>query len=88
MKHDAHNPHDSCNDLKYRTGKICVEDGCNRPAGTAWSPYWCLQHNAERLDRITKQITAFIKDGETVCEHGSRPFGCKLCYPKTSLDKS
>lgn len=22
-----------------------------------------------------------IKDGETVCEHGNRPFECGICYP-------
>jgi hypothetical protein len=25
-----------------------------------------------------------IKDGETVCEHGCRPFECEVCYPRDS----
>jgi hypothetical protein len=61
MKHNAHDIKDSFNGLKYRTGKLCVEENCNRPAGTAWSPYWCPQHNAERLDRIIAQLDTFIK---------------------------
>ncbi|MFA6364229.1 hypothetical protein [Methanoregula sp.] len=45
-------PNDPGNDPKYHTGKKCVEPGCNHPAGTAWSPYWCQKHNAERLNGI------------------------------------
>lgn len=40
----------------YHTGKLCVERGCERPAGTAWSSYWCQPCNAERMRRITRQL--------------------------------
>lgn len=45
-------PLDPRNGPAYHTGEPCIEAGCNEPAGTAWSPYWCWRHNAERLARI------------------------------------
>lgn len=30
---------DPGNDKRHNTGKLCVETGCNNPAGTAWSPF-------------------------------------------------
>lgn len=59
MKHDYHNQNDSYNGVKYRTGKNCVE-GCGRPAGTWWSPYWCWFCNAQRMDRISKQLKDMV----------------------------
>jgi hypothetical protein len=47
---------DRGNSEKYHTGKKCIEPGCNEPAGTAWSPYWCVKHNIERMDRIGRQM--------------------------------
>lgn len=44
------------NSPKYHTGKKCIEKGCNNPAGTAWSPYWCVDCNIKRMDRITAQL--------------------------------
>lgn len=55
MRH--HDPNDPDNGSEYHTGKPCIE-GCGRPAGTAWSPYWCQPCNAARLDKITGQLTA------------------------------
>jgi hypothetical protein len=46
------NPADERNGPTYQTGKSCIE-GCGRPAGTAWSPYWCHPCNVERMRRIT-----------------------------------
>jgi len=43
----------------YRTGKPCVE-GCGRPAGTAWSPYWCVDCNIERMRRISRNLRAIV----------------------------
>lgn len=40
------------NSKDHHTGKPCVEPRCDRPAGTAWSPYWCFECNVERMDRI------------------------------------
>lgn len=45
------------NSKKYHTGKQCIEKGCNKPAGTAWSPYWCFDCNVERMRRIESQLT-------------------------------
>jgi hypothetical protein len=39
------------NSEKYHTGKLCIE-GCGRPAGTAWGPYWCFECNVIRINRI------------------------------------
>lgn len=35
------------------SGRTCVEDGCERQAGTWWGPLWCPEHDKERLDRIS-----------------------------------
>lgn len=40
------------------SGKACIEPGCALPAGTRWGPYWCPDHDRERLDRITASLTA------------------------------
>jgi hypothetical protein len=49
-------PEHPLNSSKYHTGKACVEKGCSNPAGTHWSHLWCVEHNAERLDRISKSL--------------------------------
>lgn len=46
---------------KYRTGKPCIELGCNEPAGTAWGPMWCKQHDIERRERVTKGLEKVTK---------------------------
>lgn len=50
------------NSEKYRTKKKCIEKGCEEFAGTAWSPYWCVKHNIERIDRISDQLYSITKD--------------------------
>jgi hypothetical protein len=45
-------PNHPWNGLKYRSGQLCIERGCNNPAGTAWSPYWCQPCNAKRMNSI------------------------------------
>lgn len=42
----------------HRTGKPCIEQGCAKPAGTAWSPLWCVDHNIERMNRISRRLGA------------------------------
>jgi hypothetical protein len=49
-------PNNKGNSAKYHTGKPCIEPGCNEPAGTGWGPYWCMKHNAERINRINKSF--------------------------------
>lgn len=46
---------------KYHTGKPCIEDGCNDPAGTAWSSYRCAQCNRKRRERITGRLKALVR---------------------------
>ena len=46
------NPEYEGNSSKYHTGKKCIERGCEKPAGTTWSPYWCFEHNVERIKRV------------------------------------
>ena len=48
----------------HHTGKLCIERGCDAPAGTAWSPFWCFKHNVERMDGIGRQLEKIRgKDG-------------------------
>ena len=49
------------NGPKYWTGKDCVEAGCTNPAGTKWGAYWCVKHNIERMDRISRQFDQMIQ---------------------------
>jgi len=35
------------------SGRHCDVRGCDQPAGTLWGPYWCPEHDKERLDRIS-----------------------------------
>lgn len=34
----------------------CHTQPCENQAGTLWGPYWCPEHDKERLDRITGQM--------------------------------
>lgn len=52
---DPDNPNNSA---AHHTGKKCVEPDCDNPAGTAWSPHWCWQCNAKRLDRVSAGLAA------------------------------
>lgn len=50
-------PNYSGNSAEHHTGKPCIEAGCNRPAGTAWSPHWCFECNVERMRRIDRRLS-------------------------------
>jgi hypothetical protein len=43
------------------SGRVCCEAGCREMAGTMWGPYWCPDHDAERIDRISGQLTALTE---------------------------
>lgn len=58
-------PNNLGNSEKYHTGKECIEPGCDNPAGTAWSPYWCQSCNAKRINKISFQLVSMIKKMET-----------------------
>lgn len=49
-------PNDTLNSATYHTGKMCIEKGCNNPAGTHWSEFWCQACNALRLSRISRNL--------------------------------
>jgi hypothetical protein len=55
-------PSDPLNGPEYHTGKACIEPGCKRQAGTAWSPYWCQPCNAERMNRISQSLNGMLKE--------------------------
>lgn len=38
------------------SGLVCIESGCGKPAGTFWGPYWCPEHDKQRLERVTAQF--------------------------------
>ena len=50
------------NSTKHRTGRPCFEAGCQEPAGTSWSPFWCFAHNVARMDRIDAQFDGLEAD--------------------------
>jgi hypothetical protein len=53
-------PNHPGNGPKYHTGKQCYVHGCTNPAGTAWSPYWCFEHNVERIRCVDKQLSDIV----------------------------
>jgi hypothetical protein len=55
----AEDPDHPNNGAKYQTGKLCVE-GCGRPAGTAWSPFWCQPCNAQRFRMVDQGFEACL----------------------------
>lgn len=42
------------------SGRTCIESGCNEAAGTRWGPYWCPDHDRERLDRIGASLDRIL----------------------------
>lgn len=56
-------PEHEGNSPKYRTGKTCVEPGCDKAAGTRWGPYWCFKHNVERIKRIDAKMSKLARGG-------------------------
>ncbi len=56
-------PTDPLNGPGYHVGRPCIEPGCDRPAGTGWSPYWCQPCNAARIKRIDANLEAIAARG-------------------------
>lgn len=44
------------NGPEHHTGKKCIEKGCENPAGTSWSTFWCQPCNAKRMERISANL--------------------------------
>jgi hypothetical protein len=57
-------PRNPGNGVEHLTGEVCIERGCDKPAGTAWSPWWCFEHNVERMRRITTRLEGLASTGE------------------------
>ena len=49
-------PKDGGNAERWHTGRECALEGCSRPAGTAWSPFWCFEHSRDRVERIRREL--------------------------------
>jgi hypothetical protein len=60
MSGDAHTPCMEAGEhiCQQPSGRTCVEPDCTQGAGTWWGPYWCPEHDKERLDRISDQLDA------------------------------
>lgn len=58
-------PNHPGNSTDHHTGLQCIEKGCEKPAGTAWSPYWCFDCNVERMRRIERQLKAIMERAES-----------------------
>lgn len=54
-------PENEGNSAIHHTGKLCIEVGCSNPAGTHWSPLWCMECNIKRIDRISGQLEGLIR---------------------------
>jgi len=54
-------PDNEGNSWRYYTGKDCINDGCDLPAGTRWSPHWCFKCNVERMKRISKNMKDIVE---------------------------
>ena len=57
---DYKDPSDPGNSTEHHTGEVCVEHGCNEPAGTAWSPVWCFACNVKRMERVTAGFASVL----------------------------
>jgi hypothetical protein len=58
--------HQKCRDAgehicQRPSGRTCIEEGCDQPAGTLWGPLWCPEHDQERLDRIGRQMSEILE---------------------------
>jgi hypothetical protein len=52
------------------SGRTCVEDGCDQEAGTLWGPYWCPEHDKERLDRVSSSLDKIMDDLRKGADNG------------------
>ena len=57
-------PDHAGNGPEHHTGEPCVEQGCERPAGTWWSPLWCHECNVVRMRRISRNLEGILADLE------------------------
>lgn len=43
------------------SGRTCIERGCDEVAGTLWGPLWCPEHDAERLDNVSRGMESLLR---------------------------
>jgi hypothetical protein len=55
-------PADEGNSAKYLSGRVCIERGCGKPAGTAWSHLWCFECNVKRMNRIDASLNRMMAE--------------------------
>lgn len=55
-------PNHAGNNARHLSGKVCIEQGCGKAAGTAWSPFWCFACNVKRMDRISASMESMLKE--------------------------
>ncbi len=60
--HPQCNPEDG-HTCALPSGKVCVVPECGAEAGTRWGPHWCPDHDAERIDRVSRQFDELF-DGQ------------------------
>lgn len=41
------------------SGRYCFE--CERDGGTMWGPYWCPDHDSQRLERIEHSLESIAQ---------------------------
>ena len=57
-------PNHRGNGSEHRTGRKCIEPGCDHPAGTWWSPLWCQPCNGKRIEQIDAQMKDLLAYAE------------------------
>jgi hypothetical protein len=67
-----HYEHVECVD-GFESGRECIESGCVEPAGTAWGPYFCPEHDVERLDRISASLESIASSLRSPTSVSGRP---------------
>lgn len=58
-------PHAKCSEghiCQEPSGRVCCEPGCDEQAGTWWGPYWCPEHDKERLYRISRSFESMMAE--------------------------
>lgn len=65
MSYYGETAHPECSPTEGHTcqepsGKDCVESGCQEEAGTRWGPHWCPDHDALRIDRVSRQFDELL----------------------------
>lgn len=73
------------------SGRVCIVGGCGGEAGTDWGPFWCPEHDAERLDRISEgfaevQRQMSLPPGQAREHAMTAPMTCADCNQPSTHD--